>query len=199
MTDFQQYRRKEIAELRPWVPGEELKGVSISEIDGDNGSPKPGDMIARNPKKHEDQWLVAARYFADNFEPAADEREEQFSAGDVVQLRSGGRSMTVTAMDEPVPGQVNAVWMVESGAISWGVFPLDALKLPDGAPPEIIGAATTEVMAAVAEQIRGMMASEEELITSLVNPILSANLRVESVQLIIRHLRGMGFEIIKMG
>jgi len=26
-------------------------------------------MIARNPKNHADQWLVAAKYFADNFEP----------------------------------------------------------------------------------------------------------------------------------
>ena len=29
------------------------------------------DMIARNPKNHDDQWLVAAAYFADNFEPLA--------------------------------------------------------------------------------------------------------------------------------
>lgn len=42
---------------------EELK----SEIE--NGSPKIGDMIARNPKNHEDQWLVAEQYFNDNFEP----------------------------------------------------------------------------------------------------------------------------------
>jgi len=26
-------------------------------------------MIARNPKNHDDQWLIAADYFADNFEP----------------------------------------------------------------------------------------------------------------------------------
>jgi hypothetical protein len=25
-------------------------------------------MIARNPKNHADKWLVAAAYFADNFE-----------------------------------------------------------------------------------------------------------------------------------
>jgi hypothetical protein len=29
-----------------------------------------GDMIARNPKNHSDQWLVAKQYFEDNFEPA---------------------------------------------------------------------------------------------------------------------------------
>ena len=33
------------------------------------GSPKPGDMIFRNPKNHKDQWLVAAAYFAENYEP----------------------------------------------------------------------------------------------------------------------------------
>jgi hypothetical protein len=69
MTDFVQYRRKQIAELRPYVSGESMERISISQPDKDAGSPKAGDMIARNPKNHDDQWLVAARYFADNFEP----------------------------------------------------------------------------------------------------------------------------------
>jgi hypothetical protein len=42
--------------------------VSISDVDKANGSPKIGDMIARNPKNHNDQWLVAEKYFKDNFE-----------------------------------------------------------------------------------------------------------------------------------
>jgi len=67
---FQQYRRKQIAELRPYVAGEPLDAVSISAEDLKAGSPKLGDMIARNPKNHADQWLVAAQYFADNFEAA---------------------------------------------------------------------------------------------------------------------------------
>ena len=66
---FQQYRRKQIAELRPYEVGETLEGVSVTEVDRNAGSPKAGDMIARNPKNHADQWLVAAQYFADNFEP----------------------------------------------------------------------------------------------------------------------------------
>jgi len=33
-----------------------------------SGSPKVGDMIARNPKNHNDMWLVAKVYFEDNFE-----------------------------------------------------------------------------------------------------------------------------------
>lgn len=76
MTEFTQYRRKQIAELRPYVEGEEkdwpaATSVSISQPDREAGSPKAGDMIARNPKNHADQWLVAAQYFADNFEPIA--------------------------------------------------------------------------------------------------------------------------------
>jgi hypothetical protein len=74
MSEFKQYRRSQIAELRPYVPGEEKDwpagmSVSISAPDRFAGSPKEGDMIARNPKNHDDQWLVAAAYFADNFEP----------------------------------------------------------------------------------------------------------------------------------
>jgi hypothetical protein len=67
--DFAQYRRKQIAELRPWKPGDDMERVSVTAADSEAGSPKVGDMIARNPKNHADQWLVAAQYFADNFEP----------------------------------------------------------------------------------------------------------------------------------
>ena len=69
MTEFTQYRRKQIAELRPFIAGENVDMISISPEDVKAGSPKSGDMIARNPKNHNDQWLVAAQYFADNFEP----------------------------------------------------------------------------------------------------------------------------------
>lgn len=84
MSEFKQYQRSQIAELRPYVPGEDVYSspfhtdeagivhfctISISDEDKKNGSPKEGDMIARNPKNHADQWLVAAQYFNDNFEP----------------------------------------------------------------------------------------------------------------------------------
>lgn len=66
---FTSYRRTQIAEMRPWDPTITMIGVSVSEPDKAAGSPKPGDMIARNPKNHDDQWLVAEQYFKDNFEP----------------------------------------------------------------------------------------------------------------------------------
>jgi hypothetical protein len=81
--NFKKYRRTQIAEMRP-VTDADIKAfksdknlhslrdtefrVSISDADKANGSPKIGDMIARNPKNHEDQWLVSKQYFEDNFE-----------------------------------------------------------------------------------------------------------------------------------
>ena len=70
MSEFKPYRRKSIAELRPWVESDDMTKVSVSAEDYEAGSPKAGDMIARNPKNHADQWLIAAQYFADNFEAA---------------------------------------------------------------------------------------------------------------------------------
>ena len=61
MTGYKQFRRKQVAEMRPYRDGDDLNGVSISNVDRNAGSPKPGDMIARNPKNHTDKWLVAAK------------------------------------------------------------------------------------------------------------------------------------------
>ena len=57
MTEYKKYRRKQVAEMRPYQDGDDLNGVSISDVDRNAGSPKPGDMIARNPKNHTDKWL----------------------------------------------------------------------------------------------------------------------------------------------
>jgi len=64
---FKKYIRVSVAELRPYVPGENMRGISVNDEDITNGSPKPGDMIARNPKKLADQWLVAKAYFEENY------------------------------------------------------------------------------------------------------------------------------------
>ena len=70
MSKWKEYRRKGASQMRDYEEGEMLNSeVSISDADVKNGSPKIGDMIARNPKNHEDQWLVAKAYFEDNLEP----------------------------------------------------------------------------------------------------------------------------------
>ena len=68
MSEFRTYRRKSRSEMRPYVKGETLDRVSVSHTDLMHGSPKVGDMIARNPKDYNDQWLVSKTYFEDNFE-----------------------------------------------------------------------------------------------------------------------------------
>jgi len=68
MSEFKFYRRTNIAEMRPYHPNEGISAsVMISEPDRAAGSPKEGDMIARNPANHADQRLVSAAYFAANF------------------------------------------------------------------------------------------------------------------------------------
>ena len=87
MSEFKKFKRSQIAEMRAVnetdisnfqqdkkihiAKDTEFK-VSISDADLQNGSPKIGDMIARNPKNHNDQWLVAEQYFKDNFEPISE-------------------------------------------------------------------------------------------------------------------------------
>ena len=84
MSNFKTYKRIQIAEIREvtevdinvfknhgFIHISEYPfgyNISISDADKNNGSPKIGDMIARNPKNHSDQWLVAKQYFNDNFE-----------------------------------------------------------------------------------------------------------------------------------
>lgn len=56
MSEFKFYSRKGQVEARPYVPGEDLSGVSVAAVD----EPGEGGMIARNPKNHDDQWYIAA-------------------------------------------------------------------------------------------------------------------------------------------
>lgn len=60
------YRKKGTTPMRPYEPGEDLTGVSVSETD----TPEAGGMIAHNEKNPDDQWYIAKQYFQDNYEPA---------------------------------------------------------------------------------------------------------------------------------
>lgn len=73
MSEWKEYRKKGTTEMREVTPdeiriGKVPDGVSVSEVDEKNGSPKAGDMIARNPKNHNDQWLVADKFHRENYE-----------------------------------------------------------------------------------------------------------------------------------
>ena len=63
---WKKYRKTAVQEMRPYVPGEDLTGISVSPED----TPEEGGMIARNSDNHADQWYVAKDFFAKNYEEA---------------------------------------------------------------------------------------------------------------------------------
>ena len=65
MSEFKKYRRTNVAEMREYVKGEDLKDVSVAKVDDPENDM---GMIARNPDNNKDQWYVARKYFQDNFE-----------------------------------------------------------------------------------------------------------------------------------
>lgn len=58
------YRKKLLQPMRPYVPGEDMSGISVNAED----TPEEGGMIAWNPDNPADQWYVAKKFFEDNYE-----------------------------------------------------------------------------------------------------------------------------------
>ena len=95
MTDWKMYHRINMSEMMPWRESMEMGHVAIAEVDIDKGSPRPGDMIARNPNNHADKWLVSEKYFQENFVPVlASEVPEQrmwLTFGQAIEALKQGR------------------------------------------------------------------------------------------------------------
>ena len=66
---WKSYRRTGVTEMRLYIPGESLEGISVNDQD----TPQEGGMIARNPDNPADQWYVNAEYFQQNMEEVAEE------------------------------------------------------------------------------------------------------------------------------
>ena len=64
------YRKKNVQPMEAWTDKTDMQGVSVSEPDKANGSPKQGDMIAISPANPDDKWLVAEAFFTENYELA---------------------------------------------------------------------------------------------------------------------------------
>lgn len=59
MSEYQYYRRTGLSLMRPYVPGEDMAGISISKGD----TPELGGMIAKSPRDETDRWYVSKAYF----------------------------------------------------------------------------------------------------------------------------------------
>jgi len=71
MSEWKHYRKRGTTEMRPYVPGEDLSGVSVNDEDrAEVRAERTGGMIARNSDNHADQWYVAKAYFQKMYEAA---------------------------------------------------------------------------------------------------------------------------------
>ena len=61
-------RKAKAIECEGWGEGVDMARVSVSEADRAAGSPRVGDMIARNPENADDRWLISAAFFRANYE-----------------------------------------------------------------------------------------------------------------------------------
>lgn len=62
--EWVRYRKTAITEMRPWQPGDWHPATVVQQAEG---SPKIGDMIARDPNNPSDEWLITAKFFKDNY------------------------------------------------------------------------------------------------------------------------------------
>lgn len=63
LEGYTYYRKSALQPMRPYVPGEDLTGISVNKED----TPELGGMIAVNPSNHEDKWYVAKEFFENNY------------------------------------------------------------------------------------------------------------------------------------
>ena len=88
------YRKTGITEMEPYDPSYHnalrMTLVSMSQADRENGSPKLGDMIAHNPKNPRDEWLVAEKYFKDNYKVNTRQSPKAMIAEGLEALKGNG-------------------------------------------------------------------------------------------------------------
>jgi len=76
MSDFKNYRKKNLQAMRPYIEGEDMSGISVNDED----TPSEGGMIAVNANNNDDKWYVGKDFFDNNYEivPKSHRKLEQF-------------------------------------------------------------------------------------------------------------------------
>ena len=62
MEEYKKYQKTALQEMRPYLEGEDLTGVSVSQED----TPEEGGMIARG-SDNDAQWYVSKAFFNQNY------------------------------------------------------------------------------------------------------------------------------------
>ena len=68
MDRIRYFKKNAVQPMVEWHLGYDMEGVSVSDADKANGSPKEWDFIATNPNSAKDKWLVASKFIAENYE-----------------------------------------------------------------------------------------------------------------------------------
>jgi len=63
MNEFKNYTKTKVLPMRPYIPGENLTGISVWAGD----ILEKGGMIAMNPKEPKDMWYVAKKLFEETY------------------------------------------------------------------------------------------------------------------------------------
>lgn len=81
MSEFKEYQNIQTKEIRPYVKGEDLTGISITE--GINPE-KDKCYIARDPNNHEDQWYITKKFFKENFAEVVEAEGEETETPEII-------------------------------------------------------------------------------------------------------------------
>lgn len=68
---FKPYTKTTLTDIRPYVEGEDMAAIGVSDEAKSVGSPKIGDMICKDPPNPEDVWLITEEYFKKNYQESA--------------------------------------------------------------------------------------------------------------------------------
>ena len=102
---FEEHKRIGSIEMIPYRRGLKIDGVKINQKDIDNGSPRHGDYIARNPDDENDKWLVPKDYY--NRFYTYSEKQNKYDYEVVVALRTpfekGERVKMIGDFDSRMP------------------------------------------------------------------------------------------------
>lgn len=66
---FKNYVKKAVQPMRPYIDGEDLTGISLSDADKELDT-LAGGMIAVSSANPDDQWYVAKAFFDENYTEA---------------------------------------------------------------------------------------------------------------------------------
>lgn len=94
MEGFKNYQKKAIQAMRPYVPGEDLTGISVSPEDAKLPT-LSGGFIAVNAHNPNDKWYVSKQYHEENYVLAEEQSEikTELNFGQAVHAAKQGKKI----------------------------------------------------------------------------------------------------------